>query len=119
MRITRKQIMDCLDSHIKDTITDAEWFICLVKNFMALLDEDEFNSDDLINLNYIRTVLEENKKNEHAKSVLMCNEYEKYIVGLFSAILAFIESNEKKCDEKTNLCEQNKVKTAKEAIIIV
>lgn len=92
MRITRTQIMDCLDSHIKDTITDAEWFICLVKNFMALLDEDEFNSDDLINPIYIRAVLKENKKNEHARSILMCKTPEKYIVALFHTVVIYINN---------------------------
>lgn len=54
MIITRTEIMECLDSYVKDYIVDAPWHISLVKDFMSLLDGDNFDSDNLTNWNYIK-----------------------------------------------------------------
>lgn len=92
MIITRTQIMDCLDSYIKDYIVDAQWHIRLVKNFMLLLDGDNFNSDSLTNQNYIKSILKENEDSEYAKVVLMCKTPEKYIAALFHTVVIYINN---------------------------
>lgn len=86
-KITRKQIMDCLNSYVKDYIVDAQWHIDLVKDFMFLLDGDDFDKDELINWDYIKLVIQNNKDKEYAKRVLMRKTPERYISALFLTIV--------------------------------
>lgn len=87
MVLTRTQITDCLNSYVKDYIVDAPWHISLVNDFMHLLDGDNFESDELINWNYIKSVIQDNKDNEYAKKILMRKTPEMYISALFLAIV--------------------------------
>ena len=82
-QITRVQIQESMDTYI----TDAEWHISLVEDFMHLLTGNSFNVTDLQDLRWIRTVIDNNKDNEYAKRILMRNVPERYISGLFDVII--------------------------------
>lgn len=94
MIISRTQINDCLNTYVKDYIVDALWHISLVKDFMYLLDGDNFDSDNLINWNYIKAIIQDNKDNEYAKKVLMRNKPEMYISALFSVVVIHVQNSE-------------------------
>lgn len=55
-QITRVQIQESIDTYVKTYITDAEWHISLVEDFMHLLTGNSFNITDLQNsrLSYCR-----------------------------------------------------------------
>lgn len=99
MIITRTEIMECLDSYVKDYIVDAPWHISLVKDFMSLLDGDNFDSDNLTNWNYIKTIIKEKEDSEYAKKVLMRKTPEMYISGLFDVIVNRVKREEIKDDK--------------------
>lgn len=48
-QITRVQIQESIDTYVKTYITDAEWHISLVEDFMHLLTGNSFNITDLQN----------------------------------------------------------------------
>lgn len=72
-QITRVQIQESIDTYVKTYITDAEWHISLVEDFMHLLTGNSFNITDLQNSRWIRAIINNNKDNEYAKRILMRN----------------------------------------------
>lgn len=86
-QITRVQIQESLDTYVKTYITDAEWHISLVEDFMHLLTGNSFNVTDLQDSRWIRTIIDNNKDNEYAKRILMRNMPETYISGLFNVVI--------------------------------
>lgn len=86
-QITRVQIQESLDTYVKTYITDAEWHISLVEDFMHLLTGNSFNVTDLQDSRWIRTIIDNNKDDEYAKKILMRNMPERYISGLFNAVI--------------------------------
>lgn len=66
-QITRVQIQESLDAYVKTYITDAEWHISLVEDFMHLLTGNSFNVTDLQDSRWIRTIIDNNKDDEYAK----------------------------------------------------
>lgn len=86
-QITRVQIQKGLDTYVKTYIADAEWHISLVEDFMHLLTGNSFNVTDLQDSRWIRTIIDNNKDNEYAKRILMRNMPERYISGLFNAVI--------------------------------
>lgn len=86
-QITRVQIQESLDTYVKTYITDAEWHISLVEDFMHLLTGNSFNVTDLQDSRWIRTIINNNKDDEYAKKILMRNMPERYISGLFNAVI--------------------------------
>lgn len=86
-QITRAQIQESIDAYVKTYITDAEWHISLVEDFMHLLTDNSFNVTDLQDSRWIRTIIDNNKDNEYAKKILMRNMPERYISGLFDVII--------------------------------
>lgn len=86
-QITRVQIQESLDTYVKTYITDAEWRISLVEDFMHLLTGNSFNVTDLQDSRWIRTIIDNNKDDEYAKKILMRNMPERYISGLFNAVI--------------------------------
>lgn len=66
-QITRVQIQESLDTYVKTYITDAEWHISLVEDFMHLLTGNSFNVTDLQDSRWIRTIIDNNKDDEYAK----------------------------------------------------
>lgn len=46
-QITRVQIQESLDTYVKTYITDAEWHVSLVEDFMHLLTGNSLNMTDL------------------------------------------------------------------------
>lgn len=93
MLITRTQITDCLNGYIKDYIEDAPWHINLVEDFMHLLEGDNFKSNELENPIYIKSIIENNAKNEYARKVLMRNTPETYISALFAIVIMRVSKN--------------------------
>lgn len=65
-QITRVQIQESLDAYVKTYITDAEWHISLVEDFMHLLTGNSFNVTDLQDSRWIRTIIDNNKDDEYA-----------------------------------------------------
>lgn len=86
-QITRAQIQKSLDTYVKTYITDAEWHIGLVEDFMHLLTGNSFNVVDLQDSRWIRAIIDNNKDDEYAKKILMRNMPERYISGLFDVII--------------------------------
>lgn len=86
-QITRVQIQKGLDTYVKTYIADAEWHISLVEDFMHLLTGNSFNVTDLQDSRWIRTIIDNNKDNEYVKRILMRNMPERYISGLFNAVI--------------------------------
>lgn len=86
-QITRVQIQESLDTYVKTYITDAKWHISLVEDFMHLLTGNSFNVTDLQDSRWIRTIIDNNKDDEYAKKILMRNMPERYISGLFNAVI--------------------------------
>lgn len=86
-QITRVQIQESLDTYVKTYITDAEWHISLVEDFMHLLTGNSFNVTDLQDSRWIRTIIDNNKDDEYAKKILMRNMPERYISGLFNVVI--------------------------------
>lgn len=86
-QITRVQIQESIDTYVKTYITDAEWHISLVEDFMHLLTGNSFNITDLQNSRWIRAIINNNKDNEYAKRILMRNMPEIYISGLFNVVI--------------------------------
>lgn len=86
-QITRAQIQESMDTYVKTYIADAEWYISLVEDFMHLLTGNSFNVTDLQDSRWIRTIIDNNKDNEYAKKILMRNMPERYISGLFNAVI--------------------------------
>ena len=86
-QITRVQIQESLDAYVKTHITDAEWHISLVEDFMHLLTGNSFNVTDLQDSRWIRTIIDNNKDDEYAKKILMRNMPERYISGLFNVVI--------------------------------
>jgi hypothetical protein len=86
-QITRAQIQESLDTYVKTYITDAEWHVSLVEDFMHLLTGNSFNITDLQNSRWIRAIIDKNKDNEYAKRILMRNMPEIYISGLFNVVI--------------------------------
>ena len=86
-QITRVQIQESIDTYVKTYITDAEWYISLVEDFMHLLTGNSFNVTDLQDSRWIRTIIDNNKDDEYAKKILMRNMPERYISGLFNAVI--------------------------------
>lgn len=86
-QITRVQIQESLDAYVKTHITDAEWHISLVEDFMHLLTGNSFNVVDLQDSRWIRAIIDNNKDDEYAKKILMRNMPERYISGLFDVII--------------------------------
>lgn len=86
-QITRVQIQESIDTYVKTYITDAEWHISLVEDFMYLLTGNSFNITDLQNSRWIRAIISNNKDNEYAKRILMRNMPEIYISGLFNVVI--------------------------------
>lgn len=64
-QITRVQIQESIDTYVKTYITDAEWHISLVEDFMHLLTGNSFNITDLQNSRWIRAIISNNKDNEN------------------------------------------------------
>ena len=56
-QITRVQIQESIDTYVKTYITDAEWHISLVEDFMHLLTGNSFNITDLQNSRWIRAII--------------------------------------------------------------
>ena len=83
--------MNCLNSYVKDCIVDGQWHISLVNDFMFLLDGDNFDADKLVNWNYIKSVIQDNKDNEYAKKILMRKTPEMYISALFIIVIDHIK----------------------------
>lgn len=72
-QITRVQIQESIDTYVKTYITDAEWHISLVEDFMHLLTGNSFNITDLQNSRWIRAIINNNKDNENlANLVIKC-----------------------------------------------
>lgn len=92
MIITRSQITDCLNSYVKDNIVDAQWHISLVNDFMFLLNGDNFDAEKLVNWNYIKSIIQDNKENEYGKRVLMRKNPEMYISALFLVVINHINN---------------------------
>jgi hypothetical protein len=86
-QITRVQIQESLDTYVKPYITDAEWHISLVEDFMHLLTGNSFNVTDLQDSRWIRAIIDNNKDDEYAKKILMRNMPERYISGLFNVVI--------------------------------
>ena len=86
-QITRVQIQESLDTYVKTYITDAEWHISLIEDFMHLLTGNSFNVTDLQDSRWIRTIIDNNKDDEYAKKILMRNMPDRYISGLFNAVI--------------------------------
>lgn len=86
-QITRVQIQESIDTYVKTYITDAEWHISLVEDFMHLLTGNSFNITDLQNSRWIRAIISNNKDNEYAKRILMRNIPEIYISRLFNVVI--------------------------------
>lgn len=87
MLITRSQITNCLNGYIKDYIVDAPWHISLVEDFMHLLEGNNFESNELENPIYIKSIIENNAKTEYGRKVLMRNTPEMYISALFTVVI--------------------------------
>lgn len=86
-QITRVQIQESIDTYVKTYITDAEWHVSLVEDFMHLLTGNSFNVTDLQDSRWIRTIIDNNKDNEYAKRILMRNMPETYISALFNVVI--------------------------------
>lgn len=86
-QITRTQIQESMDTYVKTYITDAEWHISLVEDFMHLLTGNSFNVTDLQDSRWIRAIIDNNKDDEYAKRILMRNMPERYISGLFNVVI--------------------------------
>lgn len=86
-QITRVQIQESLDTYVKTYITDAEWHISLVEDFMHLLTGNSFNVTDLQDSRWIKAIIDNNKDDEYAKKILMRKMPERYISGLFNVVI--------------------------------
>lgn len=84
--------MNCLNSYIKNCIIDAQWHISLVNDFMLLLDGNNFDTDNLVNWDYIKSVIQNNKDNKNAKKILMRKTPEIYISALFLVVINYINN---------------------------
>lgn len=93
MIITRKQINNYLQSDDMKNTYDAEWYISLIKDFLHLLDGEEFNSDDLLDSTYIKKIIENKKENEYSKIVLTRNNPEHYIANAFYGMIQEFKIN--------------------------
>lgn len=91
-QITRVQIQESINTYVKTYITDAEWHISLVEDFMHLLTGNSFNVTNLQDSRWIRTIIDNNKDNEYAKKILMRNMPERYISGLFNVVIREINN---------------------------
>lgn len=91
-QITRVQIQESINTYVKTYITDAEWHISLVEDFMHLLTGNSFNVTNLQDSRWIRTIIDNNKDDEYAKKILMRNMPERYISGLFNVVIREINN---------------------------
>lgn len=103
MIITRKQINNYLQSDDMKNTYDAEWYISLIKNFLHLLDGEEFNSDDLLDSTYIKKIIKNKKENKYSKIISTLNNPEYYITNVFYGMIQEFKINSNEMQKNDSL----------------
>ena len=107
MQITRTQIEDCLHGYVKNCIVDAGWHINLVEDFMHLLDGDVFDSDELRNQDYIKSVIDSPRFHHSTDCIYMRKTPEKYISALFDVVARQVNQKPKDAQKSKGMkCSQ-------------
>lgn len=78
-QITRVQIQESIDTYVKTYITDAEWHISLVEDFMHLLTGNSFNITDLQNSRWIRAIINIMVKQSHVQELMLSSTMERLL----------------------------------------
>lgn len=86
MKLTKKQIIECMDKYIRGYLCDADFHICLATEFLELVDCDEVDIVEFQNVSLISQVISEHSETEAAKSILFRKTPELYISALFTTL---------------------------------
>lgn len=86
MKLTKKQIIEYMNEYIRGYLYDADFHICLVTEFLELIDCDEVDIVEYQSIPLILQVISEHSDTETAKSILCRKTPELYISALFAVL---------------------------------
>ena len=86
MKLTKKRIIEYMDKYIRGYLYDADFHICLVTEFLELVDCNEVDITEFQNVLLISQIISEHSETEVAKSISCRKTPELYISALFATL---------------------------------
>lgn len=86
MKLTKKRIIEYMDKYIRGYLYDADFHICLVTEFLELVDCNEVDITEFQNVLLISQIISEHSETEVAKSISCRKTPELYISALFTTL---------------------------------
>lgn len=86
MKLTKKRIIEYMDEYIRGYLYDADFHICLVTEFLELIDCNEVDITEFQNISLISQIISEHSETEIAKSISCRKTPELYISALFATL---------------------------------